>query len=267
MREHERRARACRQHEQRDDRGGGGGKGSGRRGDGAHLRDPIEENEEVVVAATLKPRRASAQVMHACTPLEVPHAKPASLRGELRNLKLRQKATLDFATFQPPPRLSTAKLICTAAACHARAPETCRVSDARKGGRDPAGGREADGDCVANDPAGGDQGDGKRAKTRLEGSRVEEAREGSSAAGRGARARARRQVEEVEGEAAAGARRERGEEATSSSRMCTLRSPSTSSKGISADHEPTGAPSFELTCGEACSFELTSPPSLFGWKM
>jgi len=77
--------------EQRGDCGGGGGGGGGKRGYVAHLRDPIDENEEVVVAATRKPRRASAHVMHAhvhaCTPLEAPHAKPASLRGELRNRK------------------------------------------------------------------------------------------------------------------------------------------------------------------------------------
>ena len=97
------RACACRQEQQRGDCGGGGGGGGGRRVDGAHLRDPIEENEEVVVAATRKKRRASAHVMHARTPLEAPHAKPASLRGELRNLKLRQKATFDFATFESPP--------------------------------------------------------------------------------------------------------------------------------------------------------------------
>ena len=49
----------------------------GQAGDGAHLRDPVEENEEVVVAATRKAQRASAHVMHAPTPLEAPHAKPA----------------------------------------------------------------------------------------------------------------------------------------------------------------------------------------------
>ena len=108
------RACACRQQQQRGDCGGGGGVGGGRQGDGAHLRYHIEENEEVVVAATRKKRRASVHAMHARTPLEAPHAKPSSLRGELRNLKLRQKATLNFATFQPPLRLLTAKLICFA---------------------------------------------------------------------------------------------------------------------------------------------------------
>ena len=115
-------AHACRQ-QLRGDCGGCCGGGGGRRGDGAHRRDPVEENEEVVVAATRKAWRASAHVMHARTLLEAPHAKPASLRGEPRNLKLRQKATLDFATCRPPLRLPAAKPICTATACHARAAE------------------------------------------------------------------------------------------------------------------------------------------------
>ena len=115
-------AHACRQ-QLRGDSGGCCGGGGGRRGDGAHRRDPVEENEEVVVAATRKAWRASAHVMHARTLLEAPHAKPASLRGEPRNLKLRQKATLDFATCRPPLRLPAAKPICTATACHARAAE------------------------------------------------------------------------------------------------------------------------------------------------
>ena len=73
----------CRQ-QLRGDCGSCCGGGGGRRGDGAHRRDPVEKNEEVVVGATRKGRRASAHVMHVRTPLEAPHAKPASLYGASR---------------------------------------------------------------------------------------------------------------------------------------------------------------------------------------
>lgn len=70
--------------------------------------------------------------MHTCTLPHTHHAKPASLQGKQRRLKLRLEATLDFTTCQPPPRLPTVKLFCTATACHARAAETCRMSNAGK---------------------------------------------------------------------------------------------------------------------------------------
>jgi hypothetical protein len=41
--------------------------------------------------------------------LQAHHAMPALLLCEQRNLRIRQKATLEFATFQSPPRLQTAE--------------------------------------------------------------------------------------------------------------------------------------------------------------
>ena len=83
---------------------------------------PINENEEVVVVAKRKGRSASVHRMHAgAAHAAMPQA--ASLQGEPCNRKLRQKATIEFATCWPPPRLPTAKFICTATACHARAAE------------------------------------------------------------------------------------------------------------------------------------------------
>ena len=54
-----------------------------------------------------------------------PKNNPPDVPPKNRCTKLRQKATLDFATFQSPPRLPTAKLKTTAKACHTRAAEAC----------------------------------------------------------------------------------------------------------------------------------------------
>lgn len=104
----------------------GRGRG-GRREDGAHLAALIEDNEEVVVAATHKGWRASVHVMHATrhTCITPPLA---SLRGERQLLTLRLQASLGFATFDSPPQLPAVTPICSATPCNARAADMSQIS-------------------------------------------------------------------------------------------------------------------------------------------
>jgi hypothetical protein len=162
------------------DRGGGGGEGSGRRGDGAHVRVPVEEDEEVVVAATHKGRRESAHGMHA--PRRHNTTRQACLTtGQEAQRETSAKGHSRFCDLSA----ATPALKNQGHAGNHSLPDESSSGDVSgesrgRGTRSPAGGREGDGDCVANDAAGGDQGDGKCARTRLEGSRAEEGREGSS---------------------------------------------------------------------------------------
>ena len=159
-----------------------GGEGSGRRGGGAHLAAPVEENEEVVVAATHKGRRESAHVMRAPTP---PHTtRQARLTtGRAAQRENSAKGHSRFCDFSAATPAFSNQGHAHNHSLPGKSNGDLLGERRGQGSRSPTGSREGDGDCVANDAAGGDQGNGKRAKTWLEGSRDEEGRVGSSAAG------------------------------------------------------------------------------------